>query len=87
MCCKFNCRPANQLFNSKGLTLDDLVVLFGAHTIGFAHCKHFLNQLYDYQGTKKSDPTIDPRLLKALRMSCPHFGGNADIVAVTPHIP
>ncbi|GKV36798.1 hypothetical protein SLEP1_g44891 [Rubroshorea leprosula] len=69
------------LFSSKGLALDDLVALSGAHTIGFAHCKHFLNRLYDYRSTKKPDPTIDPRFLKALRMSCPHYGGNADIVA------
>jgi peroxidase len=27
------------------------------------------------------DPDMDPRLLKALRMSCPQFGGNSDTVA------
>ncbi|OAY26271.1 peroxidase 19 [Manihot esculenta] len=70
-----------KLFNSKGLTPQDLVVLSGAHTIGFAHCKHFINRLYNYGGTKQPDPVIDPRLLKALRMSCPQFGGNEDIVA------
>ncbi|OWM91157.1 peroxidase 19 [Punica granatum] len=70
-----------KLFNSKGLKLQDLVVLSGAHTIGFAHCKHFLGRLYDYKGSKGPDPSIDSRLLKALRMSCPHYGGNADIVA------
>ncbi|CAK9152570.1 unnamed protein product [Ilex paraguariensis] len=70
-----------KLFASKGLTLDDLVVLSGAHTIGFSHCKHFLNRLYDYQGLKKPNPAIDPRLLKALKMSCPKSGGNADVVA------
>ncbi|KAL6333615.1 hypothetical protein AAG906_028800 [Vitis piasezkii] len=70
-----------KLFKSKGLTMEDLVVLSGAHTIGFAHCEHFVNRLYDYGGTKQPDPAIDPRLLKALKMSCPRFGGNADIVA------
>ncbi|GLT82780.1 hypothetical protein SLE2022_011210 [Rubroshorea leprosula] len=69
------------LFTSKGLALEDLVALSGAHTIGFAHCRHFLSRLYNYEGTNKSDPIIDPRLLKALRMSCPHFGGNTDIAA------
>ncbi|KAJ9168767.1 hypothetical protein P3X46_020257 [Hevea brasiliensis] len=69
------------LFNSKGLTPEDLVVLSGAHTIGFAHCKHFISRLYNYHGTKQPDPVIDPRLLKELRMSCPQFGGNQDIVA------
>ncbi|XP_052183665.1 peroxidase 19 [Diospyros lotus] len=70
-----------KLFTTKGLNISDLVVLSGAHTIGFAHCQHFVRRLYDYKGTKQPDPVIDPRLLKALRMSCPHFGGNADIVA------
>uniref|UniRef100_A0A7N0UHG7 Peroxidase n=1 Tax=Kalanchoe fedtschenkoi TaxID=63787 RepID=A0A7N0UHG7_KALFE len=69
------------LFSSKGLTLEDLVILSGAHTIGFAHCEHFLTRLYNYKGTQRSDPSVDPRLLKALKMSCPSFGGNEDVVA------
>jgi peroxidase len=70
-----------KLFNSKGLTLEDLVVLSGAHTFGFAHCKQFVSRLYNYRGTKQPDPGMDPRLLKALKMSCPQFGGNPDIIA------
>ncbi|KAJ7968659.1 Peroxidase [Quillaja saponaria] len=70
-----------KLFNSKGLTVEDLVVLSGAHTIGFAHCKQFLTRLYNFRNTNQPDPNIDPRLLKALKMSCPHYGGNLDIVA------
>ncbi|XP_062095840.1 peroxidase 19 [Humulus lupulus] len=70
-----------KLFNSKGLSLEDLVVLSGAHTLGFAHCQHFVSRLYDYRGSKQPDPTIDSKLLKALRMYCPHYGGNSDIVA------
>lgn len=70
-----------KLFNSKGLSLEDLVVLSGAHTLGFAHCQHFVTRLYDYRGSKQPDPAIDPKLLKALRMYCPHYGGNSDIVA------
>lgn len=70
-----------RLFKSKGLTLEDLVILSGAHTIGFAHCKHFVTRLYNYKGTRLPDPSVDQRLLKALRMSCPQYGGNTDIVA------
>ncbi|KAL5576636.1 hypothetical protein UlMin_018335 [Ulmus minor] len=70
-----------KLFNSKGLTLEDLVVLSGAHTLGFAHCRNFVSRLYDFRGSKQPDPVIDPKLLKALRMYCPPSGGNVDIVA------
>ncbi|XP_039143656.1 peroxidase 19 [Dioscorea cayenensis subsp. rotundata] len=69
------------LFTSKGLNVTDLVALSGAHTIGFSHCDQFLTRLYNYNGTKKPDPFIDPRLLKALQMYCPRFGGNSDIMA------
>ncbi|CAH9081255.1 unnamed protein product [Cuscuta epithymum] len=73
-----------KLFASKGLTMEDLVVLSGAHSIGFAHCKQFLSRLYNYKKeTNQTDPSIvmDPRLLKALKMSCPKFGGNIDVLA------
>ncbi|KAK7348673.1 hypothetical protein VNO80_23274 [Phaseolus coccineus] len=70
-----------KLFNSKGLTTQDLVALSGAHTIGFAHCKNFVARLYSYRGKGQPDPDMDPKLLHALRMYCPNFGGNSDIVA------
>ncbi|KAF8110226.1 hypothetical protein N665_0086s0064 [Sinapis alba] len=63
-----------KLFASKGLTVDDLVVLSGSHTIGFAHCKSFVGRLYDFKGTKRPDPNINPKLLKELRMYCPFSG-------------
>nr|GMD03042.1 peroxidase 19 [Ipomoea batatas] len=69
-----------KLFISKGLTMEDLVVLSGAHSIGFAHCKQFVSRLYNHKGTNQPDPSIDPRLLKALKMTCPRFGGSADVV-------
>ncbi|KEH30935.1 putative peroxidase [Medicago truncatula] len=70
-----------KIFNSKGLTIQDMVALSGAHTIGFAHCKNFLTRLYNYRGKGQPDPDMNPKLLKALRMYCPNFGGNTDIVA------
>lgn len=70
-----------RLFAKKGLSQEDLVALSGAHTIGFSHCDQFVSRLYDFQGTRRPDPHLDPRLLRALQMSCPHFGGNTDVVA------
>ncbi|XP_031494546.1 peroxidase 19-like isoform X1 [Nymphaea colorata] len=70
-----------RLFSSKGLNKSDLVALSGAHTIGFVHCDQFVNRLYDFHHTKQPDPSMEPRLLKALRMTCPPAGGNTDVVA------
>ncbi|KAL5729920.1 peroxidase [Ranunculus cassubicifolius] len=69
-----------KIFAAKGLSLQDLVALSGAHTIGFSHCEHVVSRIYDYQGSKKADPSMDPRLLKALQMSCAHYGGNPNVV-------
>ncbi|KAK9936510.1 hypothetical protein M0R45_013349 [Rubus argutus] len=64
-----------------GLTLEDLVVLSGAHTFGYAHCQSFESRLYDYRGSKQPDPLMDPRLLRALRMSCPHYEAKLGLLA------
>uniref|UniRef100_A0A0A8YF09 Peroxidase n=1 Tax=Arundo donax TaxID=35708 RepID=A0A0A8YF09_ARUDO len=70
-----------RVFAGKGLGAGDLVALSGAHTVGFAHCVHFLGRIYDFRGTRRPDPLMDARLVKALRMSCPSTGGSARVVA------
>ncbi|KAL6845385.1 hypothetical protein ACP4OV_024880 [Aristida adscensionis] len=67
-------------FAAKGLGAGDLVALSGAHTVGFAHCAHFLGRIYDFRGTRRPDPAMDARLVKALRMTCPSTGGSARVV-------
>ncbi|KAF8695952.1 hypothetical protein HU200_036830 [Digitaria exilis] len=69
-----------RVFAGKGLGAADLVALSGAHTVGFAHCVHVLGRIYDYRGTRRPDPLMDARLVKALRMSCPSSGGSARVV-------
>uniref|UniRef100_A0ACD5VTI7 Uncharacterized protein n=1 Tax=Avena sativa TaxID=4498 RepID=A0ACD5VTI7_AVESA len=69
-----------RVFAAKGLSAGDLVALSGGHTIGFAHCAHFVGRLYDFRGTRKPDPFMDARLVKALRMTCPYTGGSARAV-------
>lgn len=76
----FNVDLLLNTFASKGLNRSDMVALSGAHTIGFSHCDGFLDRLYNYHRTNMADPSMDPRLLKALKMSCPKTGGNADII-------
>ncbi|GFP82073.1 peroxidase 44 [Phtheirospermum japonicum] len=47
-------------FRAKGLTLNDMVTLLGAHTVGVSHCA----------GTGKADPTMDVGLAARLRKIC-----------------
>lgn len=57
-------------FTSKGLTVEDMVVLMGAHTVGEAHCTFFRNRLFNFKRTGKPDPTMDPSLRGKLQQVC-----------------
>ncbi|KAF5196119.1 Peroxidase [Thalictrum thalictroides] len=59
-------------FVSKGLDLNDVVVLSGAHTIGFAQCFTFRRRLFNFGGSGKPDPTLDSSMLKNLQTVCPN---------------
>ncbi|KAL6337860.1 hypothetical protein AAG906_002325 [Vitis piasezkii] len=59
-------------FTSKGLTLKDVVVLSGAHTIGFAQCFTFKSRLFNFDNTGNPDPTLDASLLQSLQQICPN---------------
>ncbi|XP_027347875.1 peroxidase 10-like [Abrus precatorius] len=75
-------------FISKGLEIKDVVVLSGAHTIGFAQCFTFKQRLFNYKGTGKSDPSLDDSLLQYLRELCPNNDSDthlAPLDTMTPH--
>ncbi|KAI9166206.1 hypothetical protein LWI28_028006 [Acer negundo] len=61
-------------FTAKGLDLKDVVVLSGAHTIGFAQCFTFKQRLFDFGGSGKPDPALDSSLLQNLQTTCPNQG-------------
>ncbi|KAK1586937.1 hypothetical protein Q3G72_007802 [Acer saccharum] len=63
----FNISQLQQSFSLRGLSLDDLAALLGAHTLGFAHCSSFESRL----NTKNVDPTLNPTFAKHLRNICP----------------
>ena len=42
----------------------------GAHTIGLAQCLTFKQRLFNFSGTGKPDPTLDPALLQRLQILC-----------------
>ncbi|KAL5706731.1 peroxidase [Ranunculus cassubicifolius] len=54
----------------KGLTIKDLVVLSGAHTIGVAHCSSIANRLYNFTGNGDVDPDLDTEYATFLRGKC-----------------
>ncbi|XWS57913.1 hypothetical protein CRYUN_Cryun09bG0213700 [Craigia yunnanensis] len=61
---------AFQAFRPKNMTMDDMVTLLGAHTVGVAHCSFFLDRITNFRGTGRRDPTMDPALVVKLRRIC-----------------
>ncbi|XP_009598825.1 peroxidase 5-like [Nicotiana tabacum] len=67
----FNARQLEENFAKKGLSLDEMVTLSGAHSIGRTHCSSFSSRLYSFNSTHTQDPSMDTRLAKQLRKRCP----------------
>uniref|UniRef100_A0A803PZR6 Peroxidase n=1 Tax=Cannabis sativa TaxID=3483 RepID=A0A803PZR6_CANSA len=67
-------------FQKKGLGVNDMVYLLGGHTVGVAHCTIFQDRLYNFNGTKKADPTMDSLLVKSLKSKCPQKPNPANTV-------
>ncbi|KAH6818957.1 Peroxidase superfamily protein [Perilla frutescens var. frutescens] len=68
-------------FLAKGLDVKDMVVLSGAHTIGFAQCFTFKSRLFNFKGSGKPDPSLDSPLLSNLQTTCPNSDhSNAKLV-------
>lgn len=63
-------------FTSNGLDIKDVVVLSGAHTIGYAQCFTFKRRLFNFKSSGKPDPTLHPSLLTDLQGSCPNVDGS-----------
>ncbi|CAJ1972195.1 unnamed protein product [Sphenostylis stenocarpa] len=67
----FKLEQLNRMFASHGLTLTDLVALSGAHTIGFCHCSQFSKRIYNFNGKKNIDHTLNSAYAKYLQQKCP----------------
>lgn len=68
----FNATSLRDNFARKGLSLDEMVTLSGAHSIGISHCSSFSGRLYPTQ-----DPTMDPKFANFLKRVCPRPIANA----------
>ncbi|XP_009768802.1 peroxidase 5-like [Nicotiana tabacum] len=67
----FNAQQLQDNFKRKGLSLDEMVTLSGAHSIGRTHCSSFSNRLYGFNATHPQDPSLDPRYASFLKNKCP----------------
>ncbi|KAJ4828929.1 hypothetical protein Tsubulata_040078, partial [Turnera subulata] len=83
----FNFTTLKQSFASKGLTVHDLVVLSGAHTIGVGHCNFFSNRLYNFTGKGDADPSLNSTYAAFLKTKCKSLADNTTIVAMDPGTP
>ncbi|XP_059628216.1 peroxidase 3-like [Cornus florida] len=73
-----------QAFANKTLSLKDLVVLSGAHTIGVGHCSFFSNRLYNFTGKGDADPSLNSTYAATLKTKCQSLSDNTTTVAMDP---
>ncbi|CAH9123126.1 unnamed protein product [Cuscuta epithymum] len=63
-----------QIFQSRNFSIQEMVALSGAHTIGFSHCKEFSSNIYT--GSSRPDPSYNPQFAQQLRIACSNFTQN-----------
>lgn len=68
-----NVDKMTQIFNQRGFSQEELVVLLGAHSVGGAHCFTFVNRLYNV-----TDPALNANMAQQLKSVCPD-GAHSDV--------
>ncbi|KAK4281105.1 hypothetical protein QN277_012637 [Acacia crassicarpa] len=81
----FNFTQLKTNFHNKGLTVHELVVLSGAHTIGVAHCSSFSSRLFNFTGKGDQDPSLDPTYAAFLKSKCKGLNDTTTIVPMDPN--
>ncbi|XVF80745.1 hypothetical protein PTKIN_Ptkin15bG0099700 [Pterospermum kingtungense] len=66
-----NAEQIAQSFARKGMSVDEMVTLSGAHSIGVSHCSSFSNRLYSFNASHAQDPSLDPNYAAILKTKCP----------------
>ncbi|KAL3583125.1 hypothetical protein D5086_014186 [Populus alba] len=78
-----NITVLKQQFSATGLSVKDLAVLSGGHTIGIGHCTLISNRLYNFTGKGDTDPSLDPRYAAQLKKKCKPGNSNT-VVEMDP---
>ncbi|KAL1569938.1 peroxidase [Salvia divinorum] len=61
------------IFAVKGFSVQEMVALSGAHTVGFSHCSEFANRIFNFSATQDHDPTMNPDYVAGLRKLCANY--------------
>ncbi|XP_030463162.2 peroxidase 5-like [Syzygium oleosum] len=83
----FNAVQLKENFAKKGLSLQDMVTLSGAHSIGDSHCSAFTKRLYSFNSTYSQDPSLNPSYAHLLKTKCPRNGPADPVVPFDPVTP
>ncbi|KAK7407230.1 hypothetical protein VNO78_08960 [Psophocarpus tetragonolobus] len=65
-----------ELFTRKGFSVEEMVIMIGAHSVGVAHCDGFYERVNNFRKTGKPDPTLTVEVIEEIKRSCPDFGTN-----------
>ncbi|PRQ52850.1 putative peroxidase [Rosa chinensis] len=79
-----NITQLKAMFSGKGLSVKDLAVLSGGHTIGTSHCGPVTNRLYNFTGRGDTDPSLDKNYIAQLKIKCKPGDITTTILAMDP---
>ncbi|GMH13353.1 hypothetical protein Nepgr_015194 [Nepenthes gracilis] len=65
-----------EIFSRNGFSVQEMVALSGAHTIGLSHCNEFSIEIYNFSKAQTFDPSYNPRFAMALQSACAGFQKN-----------
>lgn len=76
----FDLQSLHQFFKRKGLSLEEMVTLSGAHSTGVSHCSAVTPRLYPSNISNPRDPLMDPKFSRMLKSKCPMPSDNSSSV-------
>ncbi|CAH9070233.1 unnamed protein product, partial [Cuscuta europaea] len=65
-----NSSQLSSMFRQRGFTVQEMVALSGAHSLGAARCASFKQRLSSFDQMHAVDPTIDGRFAETLSRTC-----------------